>query len=268
MGANSSANSFTDRNRRPWPLLMLLEGRAFLELGATLAAMPLLQRAPHGDGHAVLVLPGLLASDRSTTLLRRFLSGLGYGVEGWSQGQNRGPRAGVEARMADTLLAMRERSHGKVSVIGWSLGGIYARVLASRHSGDVRQVITLGSPLYGDPTINTNASGAYRFVSGLAPDAYDKHSDNRGDAPPVPVTSIFSRSDAIVSWRASVEAEGPLAENIEIDGSHLGLGHNAAALYAIADRLAQPEGAWKPFEPRGPTRLLYGKRWRTQADDT
>ena len=152
--------------RRPSKILMLLEGRAGLEWASTAMALPwLLRCVPRGDGHPVLVLPGLIATDASTAPLRRFLRGRGYAVQGWKQGRNLGPREGVVEKMHETLADMHATSGRKVSVIGWSLGGVYARELARTTPEHVRQVITLGTPLYGDAH-DTNASGVYRRVSG------------------------------------------------------------------------------------------------------
>ena len=118
----------------PSRLLMWAETRAPWEAAAAMALWPLLQLAPRGDGHAVLVLPGLMASDASTRLLRRYLAGRGYDVHGWGQGRNLGPREGVEGRMVATLTALHQRSGGKVSLVGQSLGGVYARLLAAGHA--------------------------------------------------------------------------------------------------------------------------------------
>jgi pimeloyl-ACP methyl ester carboxylesterase len=241
----------------PPRLLQLLEGRALAELGGTLAAWPLLQWSPRGDGHPVLVLPGLAASDTSTRLLRRFLAERGYEVHGWGLGRNFGPRAGVREAMLARLGALHERTGRKPSLVGWSLGGMYARWLAVQRPEAVRNVVTLGSPITGAARAS-NAWRLYEFTSG-------RRAEGVHHAPPpgVPVTSIFSRSDGVVAWRASVQPAGPLAESIEVPSSHLGLGVNATVLYAIADRLAQPEGEWKPFErPRWATRELYPDPYR------
>jgi pimeloyl-ACP methyl ester carboxylesterase len=225
---------------------MLAEIRALWEAGATLAVWPLLQLAPRGDGHPVLVLPGLVASDSSTRLLRSYLKGRGHDVHGWGLGRNLGPRAGVEAAMVKKLKALHDKEGRKVSLVGWSLGGVYARLLANRHPELVRDVVTLGSPFAGSPR-STNAWRVYEGVSGQsAEDAPRMRLVT--PTPPVPTTSIFSRSDGIVAWRCSVENTGPTSENIEVLGSHVGLGAHPAVLYALADRLSQPEGEWKPFQ--------------------
>ena len=230
----------------PGMLRLALEWRAGWELGATFAAGPILRRAPKGDGHPVLVFPGLIAGDITTVPLRRFLEGRGYAAHPWRQGTNLGPRDGVMERCLDHLRKLR-REHGrKVSLIGWSLGGVYARELAKLAPKDVRLVITLGTPFTGHPKA-TNAWRLYEMVTGHRIGVPEVHEPLRSP-PPVPTTSIFSRSDGVVAWQCSVEKEGPRTENIEVESSHAGLGLNPLALYAIADRLAQPERAWRPFD--------------------
>ena len=235
-----------DRVAPPSRLLLLAEGRALWEAGATLALWPLLQLAPRGDGHAVLVLPGLVASDLSTKLLRRYLQGRGYDAHGWGLGRNLGPRAGIEDGMVAKLEALHDQSGGKVSLVGWSLGGVYARLLASRHPQWVRSVVTLGSPFTG----SARATNAWRIYEGLSGQSSidPRRMRHVQPTPSVPTTSIFSRSDGVVAWQCSIEAAGPQSENIEVVASHLGLGAHPAVLYALADRLAQPEGQWKPFD--------------------
>ena len=244
--------------RPPSRALLLLEGRALWELGAFAASYPLLQMAPRGDGHSVLVLPGLIASDVSTRPLRGFLAQQGYQAHGWGLGRNLGPRPGVQRAMLQTLLELHRAGGSKVSVVGWSLGGVFARELAKQAPHAVRQVITLGSPFTGHPRA-TNAWRVYEWASG-------ERVDDRGrdlmDAvrtpPPVPCTAIWSRNDGICAWQNCREEDSPIADNIEVTGSHCGLGHNPAAVYAVADRLAQPDGAWRKFDrTTGWRRFVY-----------
>jgi hypothetical protein len=209
------------------------EEGALSELAAFGMALPWFALLPRGDGHPVLVIPGFRGNDSSTVPLRSVLTWLGYDVAGWGQGVNRGP----DEETLRTLNARFEDVYGRrgqpVSLIGWSLGGVYARGLARRAPDRVRQVITLGSPFR-------------RFES-----------SRRIGTPQVPVTSIWSRSDPIVDYRNALEEPGPRVENIEVRGTHLGLGHNPAVVLAVADRLAQPAGAWKPFTPSPVARSLY-----------
>src|SRR5690606_30025299 len=239
-----------------------LEGRAAGELATTLALGPLLRRAPRGDGHPVLLLPGFLASDLSTRPLRRFLRDQGWWAHRWKLGRNLGFSTKLEADVEQRLRAVHQRHGRKVSLIGWSLGGVYARAVANRCPELVRCVITLGSPFTGHPKAN-NSWRLYEWITSSKLDELpESELDRVRTAPPVPTTSIFSRTDGITSWQTSLQLEGPLAESIEVPGSHLGLGFNPLVLYAIADRLAEPEGAWRPFFRAGVTRTW----WRRPAE--
>ena len=247
----------------PGLLLQLLEVRAFWEHWATLAMWPVWSVAARGDGHPVLVLPGLATGDASTSLLRRFLKWRGYAASGWGQGLNLGLREGVLDRAHDKLRELFVEHGRTVSLIGWSLGGLYARELAKHSPEMVRLCISMGSPFAGHPR-ETNAWRLYEFASGHRIDSYDFHRPVRA-APLVPTTSIWSPTDGVVAWRCSVEMRRILAENIVVDSSHFGLGAHPATLYAIADRLAQPEGEWEPFHLEGWRRLVYGDPKKLQA---
>ena len=239
----------------PGLLLRMLEARAIWEHSATIAMLPFWGAAARGDGHPVLVLPGLASGDATTALMRRFLASRGFSPYGWGQGLNLGLREGVIER-AHELLSELWLEHGRaVSLVGWSLGGLYARELAKHSPEMVRLVITLGSPFTGHPR-ETNAWRLYEFASGHRVDWHDFHLPLRW-APPVPTTSIWSPTDGVVAWRCSLEPRATLAENIVVESSHLGLGAHPAALYAIADRLAQPEGCWEPFHREGWRRFVY-----------
>lgn len=251
--------------RAPSAVLLALEGRAFFEWTACVATWPLLTRAARGDGHPVLVLPGLTAGDASTWPLRKFLEGRGYAVYPWELGLNRGPREGVVHKLLARIRGI-EREHGrKLSLVGWSLGGAMARALAVREPQRVRSVITLGSPLGGHPKA-TNAWRLFELVSGVRAD------DPRLRAlmsrhPPVPSTSILSKSDGIVAWPMSLIPQNAVSENIEVSASHFGMGAHPAVLWAIADRLAQAEGHWKPFDRRGWRALIYGDPGATDCSN-
>jgi len=254
----------------PSRLLWLAEGRSLWEFGFAVSAAPLLLSAPRGDGHPVLVLPGFLASDASTRPLRGYLSRLGYEAHAWELGRNFGGLERMQRALRARLDEVFEKSGRRVTVIGWSLGGIYARLLAVEAPERVRSVITLGTPFSRDPRAS-NVSDLYEQMTGegptaqevaargLLPNEFDKI---RGDID-VPTTSIFSRFDGIVDWRASLLPANARTENVEVIGaSHVGMGLNAAVLWAIADRLAQPDGSFKPFARRGPFRLAYGRPTR------
>jgi pimeloyl-ACP methyl ester carboxylesterase len=243
--------------RPPSKALMLLEGRALHEFGAFLGALPLLSLAPRGDGHPVLVLPGLVASDLSTRPLRSFLNNRGYAASGWRQGRNYGLRDGVQHAMIGLVRELSDDHGGKISLIGWSLGGLYARQLAKLMPERVRSVITLGSPFASHPKA-TNAWRVYELASGHRADEADpRFGGALSEPPPVPTTAIFSRTDGICAWQGCMEKSSVQSESIEVESSHCGMGHHPAVVYAVADRLAQPEGQWAPFDRSGWRSLVY-----------
>jgi hypothetical protein len=230
--------------------MLALEFRAPWEWGSVVPSLPLLHRAPRGDGHAVIVFPGLSASDTSTLPLRKYLNSMGYAAEGWEQGFNFGPRAGVLDAIKRQIYAAAARSGGKVSLVGWSLGGVYAREMAKELPDLVRGVVTLGTPVSCGPR-STNAWRIYETLSGREVDR-DEHQFDLHVAPHVPTTSVFSRTDGIVPWQGSLQAPQPhnaQTENVEVVASHFGIGLTPSAWWVVADRLAQAEGAWTPFVP-------------------
>ncbi len=244
----------TDRARPPGPLRMLLEARAPLEYAASIAARPWLARLPAGDGHPVLVLPGFSASDRSTEPLRRFLRERGHPAYGWELGTNRGPSRELLEAVAARLGAVSARHRGNaVSLVGWSLGGIYARELAKTHAARVRCVITLGTPFAGDPR-STSVARFYEAVTGRTLRDDPERRARLRQAPPVPTTSIYSRSDGVVPWHSSLNEDLPLTENIAVESSHIGMGVHPWVLFVIADRLRQDPRDWRRFDRRAALR--------------
>ncbi len=244
--------------KAPSKLLLFTEGgRAAIELGLYAATNRILKNAPKGDGHPVVVLPGFMTSDRSTILLRRFLKNLDYDVRRWDMGLNLG---GPEYafKIADRVEEIAKETGRKVSLVGWSLGGVYAREVARQQPVLVRQVVALGSP-FGGIFERNNARWFYDFLHG--PKGVDISQELLKDIltpPPVPSTAIFTKEDGIVNWQHCIEREeSETTQNVQIGGSHFGLGHNPSALYCVADRLKQKEEEWQRFDPQGFLRVLY-----------
>ncbi len=236
----------------PHLALVALEMRAFWEFGAVVPTWPALQKAPRADakahGSSVIVFPGLSAGDLSTVPLRKYLDSLGYATEGWNQGLNLGPRPGVLETARQQITDTFNQYGRKVSLIGWSLGGIYARELSKMMPEMVHCVITLGTPFAGSPK-STNAWRVYEFASGRKTEI-ERSNFDLPTAPTVPTSSIFSRTDGVVAWQGSIQAPckvNPHTENIEVFASHVGMGLNPSAWWAVADRLAQKQASWKPF---------------------
>jgi len=257
-GSSTDPTSRQRRNvRAPSMPMMMLEQRVMFEIGALGAAAPWLRILGRGDRHPVLVLPGFMGDDASTVALRLFIRGWGYWSHGWGLGQNLGPTTEALQGINDRLQALHSRHGRPVSLVGWSLGGLYARHLARKHPEWVRQVITLGSPLQ----MREGDRAAPSQLTDLLKTRFDPQFGGGEDylqGPlPVPSTTIYSRSDGVVRWQVCIDVADELHENIEVNSSHVGLGFNPAALYAVADRLAQPEGTWKPFEAPCLLRRVY-----------
>ena len=244
--------------RRPSLLKTAFEGRWVMEFASLVAATPLAKKLPKGDGHTVLVIPGFMTGDSSTAVMRKFLRSLGYDAQGWRLGVNRGPHPGSVEKLYDRFFELSEYS--PISLVGWSLGGMYAREMARRYPERVRQVITLASPYRTDDVEKTRASAVYDAVYLQQVD--EPITIDRSLPLGVPATSVFTKGDGIVDWRACVDVPGPQRESIEIIGaSHLGIGVNPATFAVLADRLAQPPGEWERFVATGPLRTLV----RTEA---
>jgi pimeloyl-ACP methyl ester carboxylesterase len=243
------------RKARPPSLLNALTElpRTLLDISALCLSLPLLANMPRGDGHPVMVLPGFMASDSSTALLRRYLQLLGYQPMGWGLGRNTGRFEIIQQTLIEQFLEVAETCDEKITLIGQSLGGVYARELARFYPSKVRQVITLGSPfgVLNGTAANPIVRRLFETQSGLSIEKMreaifeiDPHK-----TPPVPLTAIYSKGDGVVNWRVCREAfEDFETDNIQVFGAHCGMGFNAAIYGIVADRLSQPVDDWRKFE--------------------
>lgn len=252
--------------RRPFLGWTVLEGaRMMMEASALGLSWPLLATAPRGDGHPVMVLPGFATNDTMTVVLRQYLKLMGYQVFPWDLGWNLdqhtvGENGEHVARRLDEIAA---ETGLKVSLVGWSLGGVIAREAARREAlrpdgGGLRQVITLGSPFTGNPRA-TSLSTLYELLTGnkvASAEVQARYAE--GHRPlSVPSSAIYSKTDGITAWENCVSECDPITENIEVYSSHFGFVANPAVFYAVADRLALPEGGWRPFDRSGPYSACY-----------
>ena len=230
-------------------LLGLEPWRAAFEYAAMRMAPPVAH--PSGDGHPVVVFPGLASDERAIEPLTSFCRRLGYPTHDWGRGLNAGPQGDVErwlAGLADDIHQIAHAHGRRLSLIGWSLGGIFAREVAKRIPGDVRQVITIGTPFAGPPE-QSHVGWLYRMLSRQPATMDAKLQADLSVAPDVPTTSIYSRSDGIVAWQNCIQSgDRSDVENIEVDGSHCGLGWNTQVLSVLADRLGQRESSWQAYE--------------------
>jgi len=261
-----TSGNATRSPRPPRLVYSLLEGRALLEAALLPALLPLLAAAPRGDGHPVLLVPGFTASDATMVGLRTFLRSRGYHVETWGLGRNTGFKLKFTQALEQKVRYMHHRHGRKVSVVGWSLGGVYGFYTAHNAPECIRTVISLGSPMrfsaehFKTPLL---VRAVYRyFAHPMGPVAHLAHVRAKvlRAPPPVPSTCVYSMTDGVVPPEAArIETDVGQHENIWVPGSHLGLGFNAAVMWVVADRLSQPDSDWRPFEMDGRVGALYDR---------
>jgi len=237
--------------------------RAGGEFATSVGLLPFRSRLPVGEPHSVLVLPGFMATDRSTIPLRRLLVSLGYDTHGWGLGRNVGPTERVTRDMPQLLDRLAASASQPVSIIGWSLGGIYARQMAASTADQVRVVVTLGTPVRKEVRQASNAQGLFDRLGAFHTPGHPLLDD--GDPLEVPVTAVHTRADGVVHWETCLVRDAPNAENLRVTGSHIGMGFNPAVAYIIADRLAQPIGAWSRFEAPAPYQRVISQVTRLSA---
>lgn len=231
--------------RVPPVKLLFRELHTVVEYAVSHYSRSVISHWPKGDGHPVIVLPGFLAGEKSTRFLRQTLSKLGYAAYDWGQGINLGLRPGMEEVGYDMLSRVFEAHGEKVTLIGWSAGGIFARELAREHPEMVRRVITLGSPIRGNPKA-TRAWKAFKRLSKgpRVREMFDAQAIHQRSQPlEVPTTCVYSKLDGIVAWQLCTTLPAPDSENVEVRCSHLGFGHHLEPLYVIASRLAEDSKA-------------------------
>jgi pimeloyl-ACP methyl ester carboxylesterase len=255
---------------RPRTAFSALELRALLELAVLPWSIPLLATAPRGDGHPVLLLPGFMGSEVSLIALELFLRNRGYAVETWGLGRNVGFHAKHANALEQKIRYLHHKTGRKVSLVGWSLGGVFALYGAHQVSECVRSVVTLGSPLSVDPEGSASppfVKAMYRLIAHpMGPSAHAMQPRAKKlreyKTLPMPLSCLYSLSDGVVPpQEATIEGDPALHQNIRVPGSHVGLGFNAMVLWIVADRLSQPEGAWRRFKPSGAMGKAY--RWLT-----
>ncbi|MFK8020568.1 MAG: esterase/lipase family protein [Pseudomonadales bacterium] len=227
--------------------------RTVFEFNTGLANKLLLRKAPRGDGHKVMVIPGFLSGDGYNKRLISFLNELGYQAKGWDFGTNLGPSRIPINDLADIVEKWADGVEGSVSLIGHSLGGIYARELARQIPAVVRQVISLGSPFGEGRNEGSYASTLFNRLNPEGEVDPEQIAQRKilATAPPVPTTAVYSKGDGIVNWRTAVQEEGHAqTQNIQVLGSHCGLTHNPAVWHVIADRLQYTKQNWTEFQSR------------------
>jgi alpha/beta superfamily hydrolase len=241
-----------NHTKRPSVFWLATEiGRALTELGMTYSWQKLQKSKAEGDGHPVVVFPGFMATKKSTTFLRKHISGLGYTTYDWGLGRNRGNIEYLPILVA-TIEELHKKHQQKISLVGWSLGGVFARQVAKERPDLIRQVITLGSP-FQDIAQPNNIAWLHTLITG-GKTVKDVDHNLLNDLPipaPVPTTAVYSKEDGIVPWQVCMEmVEDEYHQNIQVRGSHIGLGMNNSVLTIIADRLQYSKENWTYFKPK------------------
>jgi pimeloyl-ACP methyl ester carboxylesterase len=225
--------------------------RALFEMLSLLPAHVFVSRAPRGDGHPVITLPGYNASDSSMNILRRYLAKWGYDPHPWGLGANLGvgsDRVIYEQRFVEVLEHVVAHRGQPATLIGWSQGGVIARQVAKQRPELVRHVMTMGSPIADTPEATT-IWRIFKRTSPqeITPELMEILREITTPVEGVRCTCIYSQTDGIVSPYIAQDWVSPVAENIRLYSSHFGMAVNPVVLYVIADRLAQSEENWRPF---------------------
>ncbi len=239
------------KSSRPSLFLAVTEaGRALTELGINYPYQSFSKcNQEESDGHPVMILPGFMSTKASTKMLREHVTKLGYPVYDWGMGRNYG-KMEYMAALVERLEKIKEKHEQKVSLIGWSLGGVFAREIAKAKPDLVRQVITMGSP-FQDITHPNNVAWIYTLISGgkRVEDTDWALLENMPKPAPVPTTAIYTKEDGIVPWQVCRELqEDALHQNIQVRGSHFGLGVNSSVFWIIEDRLKYEKHNWQHFK--------------------
>ncbi|MEA3389624.1 alpha/beta fold hydrolase [Sphingobium sp. CCH11-B1] len=206
------------------------------DLARTRAQADDLATQMRGDGRPVLLIPGLMASEQRMGWLRHILSAGGYRAHDWGMGRNFGPRPDSLTRIDARLDAIRQERDEPVTLVGWSLGGLYAREYAKFAPHKVAGVVTLGTPFSGDPRAN-HAWRLYQLVSGFPVDR-PPFPCTREEKPPVPTVALWSRRDGVILPECARGRAGERDKAIEVDCTHMGFAAAPEGIAAVGRALA------------------------------
>lgn len=195
-----------------------------------------LARHMRGDGRHILLIPGLLASESRMEAMRAILNAAGYDAHGWGMGRNLGPRSDSLERIDRRVDQIRRESGGKVTLVGWSLGGLFAREYAKHAAGKVGGIVTMGTPFSGDPRAN-HAWRLYQLVSGFPVDQ-PPFACRREEKPPVRTIALWSRRDGVILPECARGRNGERDQAIEVDCTHMGFAASPEGILAVGQALA------------------------------
>jgi predicted esterase len=247
----------------------LLETRGLIEWSSIFYLYPFIPKRKKGKGKPVLIMPPYLGNDFSTRFVRKYLTSLGFETYKWDLGVNTLNSKHIP-NLVERLDEIYEKHQEKVSLVGWSGGGMFAKIIANRHPEKVAQLITIGSPVWGVKNMNTPLVRLLEFFRGKTLKernaTFLKELEN---IPKVPITCIYTKTDGLLPWKHCQEAETLRADikNIEVFGSHIGMGANTSILFTVAHALGENLNL-EPFESKFAHRieeLFFPMFWKEKG---
>lgn len=248
---------------------VLLETRSLVEWTTMFGLYHVIPKFKKGNNKPVLLMPPYLGNDHSTRFVRKYLKSIGFKTYKWELGVNL-INSKYLPKLVERLDEIYERHQEKVSLVGWSGGGILAKIIANRYPDKVEQLITIGSPVWGVKNMNTPIVRTLEFLRGKRlKERNKKFIEELEEIPNVPITCIYTKTDGLVPWRNCLEAETYRSDikNVEVFGSHCGLGANASVLVTIANALIAntqgkaPEGIITNIE-----NIFFPKFWKQKKE--
>lgn len=203
-----------------------------------------------GNNIPSLMIPGFSSSNSSTFFLRKVLNQQNHNLIKWCIPRNDGFSDETIEKSIDQVKELSDKFGAPINILGQSLGGCFARIIANTIPEYINFVVTLGTPITGLELVNPNSINQYNISVGMVDAAishHDEYYDRFFPNPPVPSSSLYSKTDGIVNWRHSVIKETNIAENIEINASHFGMIFNLKTLKIVANRLAQDKKSWEKW---------------------
>lgn len=247
---------------------VLLETRSAIEWTTMFGIYPFIPKHKASKNKPVLLMPPYLGNDLSTTFVRNYLKSVGFKTYKWELGVNM-INSKYLPKLVERLDEIFEKHQEKVSLVGWSGGGIFAKIIANRYPDKVEQLITIGSPVWGVKNMQTPLVRTLEFLRGKTlRERNNKFIKELEEIPEVPITCIYTKTDGLLPWKHCMEAETLRRDikNIEVFGSHCGLGANASVLLTVANRLnanitgKQPKGVITKVES-----LFFPKFWEQKG---
>ena len=242
----------------------LLETRAIVEWSSMFWLYPFIPKHKSEREKPVLLIPPYLGNDNSTAFVRKYLKSLGFKTYKWELGVNMINSKSLP-KLIEKLDEIFEKHQEKVNLVGWSGGGIFAKIIANRYPEKVAKLITIGSPVWGVKNMKTPIITTLEFIRGARlKERNEKFIKELEEIPNLPITCIYTKTDGLIPWKNCMEAETYRDDikNVEVFGSHCGMGANATVLLTVASALnANTEKAAKKSIIQKVETLFFPRFW-------